>query len=185
MIKLHQKKMGEYLILNEYLSSDILEEFNCSFFVIEHSQAVMLKATQLAMDFELEVDLDLVKKGAILHDVGRSQTNGIKHAIVGAEIIRNEGFPTEIVKIVERHIGAGITKEEALILGLPPKDYVPITLEEKLVAHADNLIHGTKEVELDFVIKKWKNNLGEDHPSIPKLIKLHSEVTGKVPVTSI
>jgi len=175
-----KKSLGEYLILNEYPSSDILEEFNCSFFVIEHSQAVMLKANQLAMDFELEVDLDLVKKGAILHDVGRSKTNGIKHAIVGAKILKNEGFPPEVIKIVERHIGAGITKEEALILGLPPKDYVPITLEEKLVAHADNLIHGTKEVDLDFVIKKWKKNLGEHHPSIPKLMKLHYEVTGKI-----
>ena len=33
--------------------------------------------------------------------------------------------------------------------------------------------------------KKWKKNLGEDHPSIPKLIKLHWEVIGKVPVTHI
>lgn len=177
--------MGEYLIFNEYPSSDILKQFNCSFFVIEHSQAVMFKATKIAIDFKLEVDLDLVKTGAILHDVGRSQTNGIRHAIVGAELLKNEGFSPEVVKIVERHIGAGISKEEALTLGLPPKDYVPISLEEKLVAHADNLIHGIKEVDLDFVIKKWKKNLGEHHPSIPKVIKLHSEVTGKVQVTDI
>ncbi|MDO5834959.1 MAG: TIGR00295 family protein [Methanobacterium sp.] len=173
------------MILNRYPSSDILAEFNCSFFVIEHSQAVMLKANQLVMDFELDVDLELVRKGAILHDVGRSKTNGIKHAIVGAEILKKEGFPSEIIKIVERHIGAGITKEEALVLGLPPKDYLPITLEEKLVAHADNLIHGTKEVELDFVIKKWEKSLGEHQASISRLIKLHYEVTGKVPVNHI
>lgn len=177
--------MGEYLILNEYPSSNILKEFNCPFFVIEHSHAVLLKASKLVTDFEVEVDLDLVKTGAILHDVGRSRTNGIDHAIVGAELLENGGFPPEVVNIVERHIGVGITKKEALSLGLPPKDYIPITLEEKVVAHADNLIHGTQEVDLDFVIRKWKKNLGENHPSIPKIIKLHSELTGQVPVTKI
>jgi uncharacterized protein len=164
--------------LNEYISHNSLKEFNCPFFVIEHSKAVMLKAIQLKTDFDLEVDLDLVRTGAILHDVGRSRTHGIDHAIVGAEIVENKGLPREVVNIVERHIGAGITKEEAIILGLPPKDYMPITLEEKLVAHSDNLIHGTQEVDLDFVINKWKRNLGENHPSIPKIIKLHYEITG-------
>ena len=164
--------------MNEYVSHNILKEFNCPLFVIEHSKAVMLKAIRLKTDFDLEVDLDLVKTGAILHDVGRSKTNGIDHAIVGAELVENKGFPPEVVNIVEKHIGAGITKEEAIILGLPPKDYMPLTLEEKLVAHSDNLIHGTQEVDLDFVIKKWKKNLGENHPSLPKIIKLHSEITG-------
>jgi uncharacterized protein len=178
--------MGEYLIPNGYPSSNILKEFNCPFFVIEHSQAVLSKAINLVTYFELEVDLDLVKTGAILHDVGRSRTNGIDHAIVGAELLENKGFPLEVINIVERHIGAGITKKEALILGLPPKDYIPITLEEKVVAHADNLIHGTQEVDLDFVIRKWKKNLGKNHPSIPQIIKLHSEITGApVQVTEI
>ncbi len=177
--------MGEYLILNEYKSSNILEEFNCPFFVIEHSQAVLSKAIKLVTDFELDVDLDLVKTGAILHDVGRSRTNRIDHAIVGAEILKSRGFPLEVVNIVERHIGAGISKKEALNLGLPPKDYIPITMEEKVVAHADNLIHGTEEVDLDFVIRKWRKNLGENHPSIPKIIKLHSELTGQVPIIKI
>ncbi|EKF85173.1 TIGR00295 family protein [Methanobacterium formicicum] len=173
------------MILNEYTSSNILEEFNCPLFVIEHSQAVLSKTIKLVTDFELDVDLDLVKTGAILHDVGRSRTNGIDHAIVGAEILRSRAFPLEVVSIVERHIGAGISKKEALNLGLPPKDYIPITMEEKVVAHADNLIHGTKEVDLDFVIRKWRKNLGENHPSIPKIIKLHSELTGQVPVIKI
>ncbi len=173
------------MIFNEYKSSNILEEFNCPSLVIEHSQAVLLKAIKMVKDFELDVDLDLVKTGAILHDVGRSRTHGIDHAIVGAEILKSRGFPLEVVNIVERHSGAGISKKEALNLGLPPKDYIPIALEEKVVAHADNLIHGTKEVDLDFVIRKWRKNLGENHPSIPKIIKLHSELTGQVPVTKI
>lgn len=163
---------------NQYYSSNILKELNCPTYVIEHSKAVMLKATNLAFNFEGEVDLDLVIAGAMVHDVGRSKTNGIKHAVIGADILRNNGVPKKIVKIVERHIGAGITREEAEIIGLPSRDYLPVTLEEKLVAHADNLIHGINEVDLDFVVRKWKNKLGVDHPSIPRIIKLHNELIG-------
>ncbi len=165
----------------QYLSSQILEELRCPSYVIEHSNAVMIKANTLALNFEGKVDLDLVKAGAMLHDIGRRETNGINHAIAGAEILQNKGFPKEIVNIVERHIGAGITREEAELSGLPPKDYTPVTLEEKLVAHADNLIHGTREVDLDFVIRKWQNKMGIDHPSISRLIKLHVELTNEYP----
>jgi uncharacterized protein len=161
------------------LTPAILKEFNCSPYVIQHSKAVMIKALQLASNFKPIVDLDILETGAWLHDVGRSRTDDVKHAIVGADMLKTSGFPSEVVKIVERHIGAGITREEAEILGLPPRDYLPFTIEEKLVAHADNLIHGTQEVNLDFVTKKWGYKLGEQHPSLFRLRKLHFEVTGE------
>ena len=63
-----------------------------------------------------------------------------------------------------------------MILGLPPMDYMPLTFEEKIVAHADNLINGTLEVDLKFVIEKWGNKFGNNHPSITRLKKLHEEV---------
>lgn len=68
-----------------------------------------------------------MEAGAILHDVGRSKTQSIYHALIGAEILKEKEFPIEIVKITERHIGAGIPKEEAITLNLPPRDYLPIT----------------------------------------------------------
>ena len=55
---------------------------------------------------------------------------------------------------------------------------MPITLEEKIVAHADNLVNGTKEVDLNFVIKKWEKLFGKDHPAISRLKKLDQEVSG-------
>lgn len=160
----------------KYTNLDILDQFNCPVYVIEHSKAVMSRADDLSLNFKGKVDLSLVKAGAIFHDVGRSKTSGIKHAIEGAKILRANHFPEEIVNIVERHIGAGLTCEEAVSLGLPPKDYMPITLEEKLVAHADNLVHGTKKVDLDFVIEKWARKMGADHPSISRLKQLNVEL---------
>jgi len=161
------------------LTVKILKRLNCPDHLIKHSKAVCKKALKLSSNFD--VDIELVKTGALLHDIGRSQTNGIDHAIVGAEILKSLGFSDSVSNIALRHIGAGIPKEEAVLLGLPPEDYIPLTLEEKIVAHADNLIHWDKEVDLDFVIKKWKERLGEDHPSINRIIKLHQEIVGTTP----
>ena len=55
-------------------------------------------------------------------------------------MLRARGMDDAVVAIVERHIGAGLTAEEAAALGLPRKDYMPTTLAEKIVSQADNLI---------------------------------------------
>jgi hypothetical protein len=52
------------------------------------------------------------------------------------------------------------------------------TLEEKIVAHLDNLVHGVTKVDLDFVIEKWTNkNMKQE--SIDMLIRLHDELLGE------
>ncbi|CAB3287538.1 HD domain-containing protein [Methanocaldococcus lauensis] len=147
--------------------------------VVGHCLAVSEYAYELSLAIKnngYSVDVELVRLGGLLHDIGRSKTHGIEHGVVGANILRIYGFDERIALIAERHIGAGITKEEAIKLGLPPKNYLPITLEEKIVAHADNLIFGTKRVEIDDVIKKFEKRVGKNHPSIIRIIKLNDEI---------
>ena len=143
--------------------------------VIDHSIAVYNKALEIAKNFP-NADLDLIKKGALLHDIGRSKTHSITHAVEGREIACRYGYDENVLNIIERHIGAGITKEEAKKLDLFEKSYVPETLEEKIVAHADNLISGTKEVDVDFVIKKWKIRMDNPNDNIKRLITLDEEL---------
>lgn len=83
-----------------------------------------------------------------MHDIGRCRTHSVHHAVEGAAIARDLDLPEEVVNIIERHIGGGISEAEAKALGLPPRSYLPETLEEKIVAHADNLISGTQKVSL-------------------------------------
>ena len=154
---------------------ELLKKENTPENVIDHCIAVCKKAMKIAANFD-NVDEDLIRKGALLHDIGRSKTHGISHAVEGVEIAKRYGYPQEVLNIIERHIGAGITKEEAVELGLPEKSYIPQTLEEKIVAHADNLISGSKEVDLDFVIKKWKRNIEDSDDNIERLIELDNEL---------
>ena len=105
---------------------ELLEKENTPENVIEHCKAVYKKALKIASNFD-EADLDLIKKGALLHDIGRSKTHGITHAIEGVKIAEKYGYNQDVLNIIERHIGAGITEEEALKLGLPKKSYLPQT----------------------------------------------------------
>lgn len=117
---------------------EILKRSKCSESVISHSIAVSALAEKMAA--RCGADVRLVVAGALLHDLGRSRTHGIRHAVEGAEMAKTLGLPEALVEIIEHHIGAGIPRSEAVELGLPDKDFMPQSLEEKIVTHADNLI---------------------------------------------
>ncbi len=123
-----------------------------------------------------EVDMRLIEAGALLHDIGRSKTHEIDHAVVGAEIAKEMGLPERLVKVIEVHVGAGIPVNEAVELGLPEKHYFAETLEEKIVAYADKLIMGRREVPFEATVDSFAQKLGENHPSIDRLWTLHNEM---------
>ena len=154
---------------------ELLEKEHTPENVIDHCKAVYKKAMKIASNFD-DVDEDLIRKGALLHDIGRSRTHGITHAVEGVKIAERYGYDEDVLNIIERHIGAGITESEAEKLGLPKKSYVPQTLEEKIVAHADNLVSGSKEVDIDFVIEKWRRTIEDSDDNIERLIKLDNEL---------
>ena len=122
------------------------------------------------------MDIRLVEAGALLHDIGRSISHEVDHAAKGAEIARDLDLPEKLVHIIERHIGAGIPADEAQQLGLPEGHYIPETLEEKIVAYADKLIAGRKEVGIEVTVRDFSERLGEDHPSIQRLWDLDAEM---------
>nr|WP_302578777.1 TIGR00295 family protein [Methanobrevibacter arboriphilus] len=153
----------------------LLKEEGCPDWVIEHSLAVCNKAKEISKNFD--VSQELIEEAALLHDIGRSKTNDIDHAIIGANLAIEKGFSNEVASIIEKHVGSGISKKEAIELGLPEKDYIPSTIEEKIISHADNLIHGIEEVDIEFIVNKWKNyQINNLEESIDRLKKAHEEL---------
>ncbi|MDH7594054.1 MAG: HDIG domain-containing protein [Methanomicrobiales archaeon] len=118
----------------------ILLSAGCTRSVRLHCRKVREAAREYVIDGV--VDRDLVEAGAALHDIGRAKTHSIAHGQVGADICREMGLPEEIARIVECHVGAGIPPCECILLGLAPRDCVPFTIEERIVAHADNTVQG-------------------------------------------
>ncbi|MGD1003878.1 MAG: HDIG domain-containing metalloprotein [Methanoregulaceae archaeon] len=122
----------------------ILRDAGCSNSVIEHCRAVTECALDIATNNTL-IDYNLLEVGSMLHDIGRGITHSIHHAQAGADYCRSIGIPEPVARIVERHTGAGLSADECTLLGLLPRECIPKTLEEKIVAHADNLIDNKKK----------------------------------------
>lgn len=155
---------------NEYLL--FLTE-HCEKNVILHSIAVSDYVYDFGiklLDKEPDFDIKTAVLGALLHDIGRSVSHGIDHGVIGGEILRKNNFEEKFAKIAERHIGAGITKEEAVELNLPKRDYLPETLEEKVIANADNLIFGDIRVSIEAVIDKFKKRTNLDVANKVKML---------------
>ena len=171
--------------MNEKDAIAFLISSGCSPDVIEHCKAVAEYARKIAINirdnasgkgYPINIDVNAVFVGALLHDIGRSKTHGLSHAVAGARIAQENNLDDKIVKIIERHIGAGIPKEEAIHLGLPEKDYLPVTIEEKIVAHADNLISGNKIGTMDELISNLRRKK-LDERTIRRFIDLNNEIT--------
>jgi len=151
----------------------LLEKSGCSKKVINHCKAVRDIAVKIAK--KAKADVKLVEAGSLLHDIGRSKTHGINHVLEGMKIAKKLDLPEDIIKIIERHIGAGISEEEAKKLGLPPNNYMPVTLEEKIVCHADNIIQNCKKQPVEKEIEKALKK-GYKQYAIG-LVKLHKELS--------
>lgn len=156
---------------------EILKKANCNKQLIRHCIVVSELALKIAKRINAggdKVDVELVEIGSLLHDIGRSKIDGIKHAIEGVKIAKAFDLPKEVISIIERHVGAGLTKEDAKKIGLPIKDYLPLTLEEKIVCHADSLIASFKRQKLSKAIENLKK---VNKKAVKRLKKLHEELS--------
>ena len=142
----------------------------------------------------ITVDKNLVLIGAFLHDIGRNVTQGIRHAVAGSDVILKEypssPFIESLARVVSCHIGGGIPKNESKKLGLPERDFIPITIEEKIVCYSDKMVDydydkskGTYQIKTWYTfnsveneVKKLASKLGQNHPSIGRLYKLEKDL---------
>jgi uncharacterized protein len=155
-----------------------LREAGCSKKIIQHCLTVERTALALAkkiVSHGHNLDLRLVSLGALLHDIGRARTHGIKHGVEGAKILRELGLG-KFARFAECHIGAGIPATEAKELELPARDFIPRTTEEKVVTYADKLVMGGKKTSYKRAVDWFRSELGPEHPAIKRFEELHREI---------
>ena len=159
------------------LDENVLIEAGCSPGIVAHCRAVSCTAVLLAEQVKrVPVDRELVRLGGLFHDIGRSRSHDIHHALEGVRIGKELGFSGQLLAIIERHIGAGITAIEAERLGLPKKDYLPLTPEEKLVSYADNMTKGASAMPFEEAVERFRQILGPGHEGIELLLRQHAEI---------
>lgn len=158
----------------------ILKNIGCPKSLIKHSKFVADLAVEIAKKILerglIDVDVNLVEVGAILHDIGRIKTHSILHGYIGGEIARKLNLPSSVVNIIERHVGAGIPKEEAVKYGLPRKSFLLETIEEKIVAYADKRVKRGMVIDFNDCVREFERKLGKNHPAIKRLKNLHRDI---------
>lgn len=157
---------------------------------IKHCIKVAEKALEVAQRTSAKVDMKLIGRGALFHDLGKAKTHEIEHGRIGAEIGKKIGLQKEITDIMEKHIRGGLTEEEAKELGLPVKDYSLKTLEERIVIYADRLVDiimdGIVDIKDDemqaekrFVeILKEHQRYGKNEKTLSRYLGYHREIQG-------
>ncbi len=156
----------------------LLRKNHCPRQVVAHCKAVSKLATQTAEALQnrgYKVDVSLVEVAALLHDIGRSRIQNVHHVVEGVEISKSEGLPESVTAIIRSHVGGGITDVEAEKLGWPEEDYMPSTLEQKVVSYADKLVEtGDERVPLEDTLVKFQSRGLTD--SAERMRKLHDEI---------
>lgn len=155
---------------------------------IVHCRHVAEKALEIAERTGADVDMQLVGRGALFHDLGKAMTHEMDHGRVGAELGRELGLPSEITDIMEKHIRGGLTPEEAEELRLPAKDYTLKKLEERIVIYADRLVDiihdGIVEIgpDEDEAEKRFEEILrgypkyGKNEKTLNRYLRYHGEI---------
>ena len=170
---------------------DLLRNAGVSENDIAHSIQVAQKALEIGQRTGADMDMVLLSRGALLHDLGKAKGRGDDHGILGSEIGKNLGLPEAITTIMEKHVKAGLTEEEARELGLTPKDYTATTLEEKIVIYADKLVDiitapegivsTEREAEESFPeILKTHPRLAKGEKALNRHIRYHEQIQGLI-----
>ncbi|WP_372680987.1 HDIG domain-containing metalloprotein [Desulfosarcina sp.] len=158
---------------------------------IDHSVKVAEKALEIAGRIRADLDMELVGRGALFHDLGKARTHEIEHGKVGAEMGSALGLPEAVTAVMEKHIRGGLTAEEAVELGLPVKDYTLGTLEERIIIYADRLvdiitdgivaIKSEKEAEDRFEeILQSIPKYGKNDRTLERYLGYHREIQGRM-----
>ncbi len=172
------------LIPDRTQALQIHEDLGSSKEVIEHCEAVARAAKEIAEKLQakgVNIDFKSVYAAALLHDIGRSRTQTVAHGYVGAELLREKGVDESVARIISRHVGAGISKEEARKFDFPEGDYIPRTLEDKIVCFSDKVVgpHG-RVVPFQLEIDKFQRK-GLDAKRLEGLKTSLKEALGEDP----
>jgi uncharacterized protein len=164
--------------------------------LITHSILVAAKALKLARQYKknhpkADVDLSFIQEAAMLHDIGIFRCHSpeimcvgsepyVRHGIMGRQILEDEGFPRHAL-ICERHTGVGLTREDVIQqeLPLPKRDFMPKTVEEKIICLADKFYSKNPEkLFKEKSLSKIKRNLKKRGSHIIRRFEeLQAEIT--------
>jgi putative nucleotidyltransferase with HDIG domain len=135
------------LSYNEAL--DLLNRYGKNASWVQHCLAVSRLAAYFSETFAVKyaLDPDFIRCAALLHDIGRYKTHHpVLHGVEGYKLLVDLGYPKEAF-ICASHVF--LNSEEALSYGLPKRDFLPSSFEEKLIPLVDFLVEHDRPTSLE------------------------------------
>ncbi len=178
--------VAEDLLMKEIAA---LKAAGCPDEAVRHSVEVARKALEIASRVKIPVNMHLLARGAIFHDLGKARTYGMEHGEIGAQMAEALGLEEEIRQIILKHIRGGLTEAEARELGLPVRDYTLRTPEEKIVIYADRMVdiytdgivpdadEAMAEARFPEILNSYVK-YGKNPATLQRYLALHAEIQG-------
>ena len=169
------------MVVSFLLAYSLHKDLSIPRHIVDHCVEVSKEAEAIAGMLKCKVDFEAVRIGGLLHDIGKYKSRSMDHGYIGGLLVRNVGFPRKIVRIVETHILGGLNAEEAEHFGLPPMDFQPRTIEEKVVCYADKLYRGREYVGVEARFERFYARLGKRLfliKSYNRVISIEKELEG-------
>ena len=144
----------------------ILDQYGNGAAWTQHCLAVADSATIIseALKEKVNLDIEFLRSAALLHDIGRYVTHDpILHGVEGYKLLSEMGHHKEAF-VCASHILYGLNSREAIQYGLPEKDFIPISFEEKLIPLIDFMVEFDKPTTLnDRFTSLRQRNIGNDY----------------------
>ena len=156
-----------------------------------HCRRVAEKALSIADSVSATVDCDreFIRSAAMLHDIGIGFTHApkilctgtepyIRHGVIGRAMLEDEGMFSHAL-VCERHVGAGLSREEIRQAGLPlpDRDMLPVSLEEIIICVADKFFSKSK-ADKENPLKKILKEVESYGPGPEKRFRAWLEMLG-------
>ena len=145
-------------------SIELLAEYGRGAAWVDHCLAVAKSAFRLgqAMESRYAIDMQYLWSTALLHDIGRYATHDpIRHGVEGYNLLVKLGHEEEAF-VCASHILVGLEASEAVQFGLPARDFIPSTIEQRIVPLADLMIEGIRPTTLEHRFSALRKRYAEN-----------------------
>ena len=158
-------------MLSQHQAEQLLAQHSNGAAWNKHCYAVAnaAKAVGAILKSRRPIDLDFLYVAALLHDIGRCVTHDpIEHGVEGYKLLIKQGHD-ELAFVCASHVLFGLDAAEAVLAGLPARDFEPRTIEERLVPLMDFLIEFDQPTTLQRRFASIRQRYAEDGSFLRKL----------------
>jgi len=155
-----------------------------------HAVSLVAERTGRLLAEHCDVDRDFLRVAGLIHDIGRYRTHDpVRHGVEGYRLLTSLGHHREAF-ICASHVQCGLSAREAARAGLPDRDFMPRSLEERLIPVLDSIVEIDRPTTVEKRFASLSRRYRENLPFLQSVERSHrrvravmDEIEGRYPVS--